>query len=141
MDFMDLLRLSREGFQCAQILMLYALKLEDKENADLIRSMGGLNVGLSTGEGPCGALTGGCCLISYFAGKGDPEELEDPALKKMLAEFVGWFREKYEGQYGSFICLEVLEGDRKNMTSRCPEIMQSCYGKALEILQENGALD
>ena len=131
-----MLELSAQGFQCAQILMIYALEFDENESTDLIRAAGGLCIGLSDTKGPCGALTGGCCYISYFAGKGDKEELEDPALKDMLSEFTGWFR----GTYGGQICTELLDGDISNMMSRCPEIVQASYLKAMELLEENGVI-
>jgi len=136
MDSMRMLELSAQGFQCAQILMILALESDDNENADLIRAAGGLNLGLSDTSGPCGALTGGCCFISYFAGKGDKDELEDPALKEMLSEFTSWFKTTYGGQ----ICTEILDGDIKNMMTRCPDIVQNSYSKAMEILHASGAI-
>jgi len=133
-DFLKMLELSRQGFQCAQILLILALEYEGKECADLVRAAGGLNIGLSDMAGPCGALTGGCCLISFFAGKGEPDELEDPELKGMLSEFLGWFREEYGSTYGGYACKEILEGDIGNMITRCPGIVQASYSKAMEIL-------
>ena len=135
MDFMKMLKLSSEGFQCAQILMILALESEDKKDEDLVRAVGGLNVGLSDTSGPCGALTGGCCFISYFAGKGETDELEDPAYKEMLSEFTAWFREKY-GDCAT--CTSILDGDTRNMLTRCPDIVSSSYAKVMEILEENG---
>ena len=140
MDTMRLLQLSRQGFHCAQILLLFALESEDKENPDLIRAAGGLNIGLSDMKGPCGALTGGCCFISYFSGKGEEDELEDPAYREMLGEFTAWFRDTYGHLYGGFICEEILDGNTQNMRSRCPGIVQESYAKALEILQGYGVL-
>ena len=133
MDFLKILKLSNEGFQCAQILMIMALEAEGKENEDLIRAAGGLNVGLSDMSGPCGALTGGCCFISYFAGKGAADELEDPAFNEMLAEFTAWFKEAYGGN----VCTDILGGDMSNMPLRCPDIVQSSYDKVMEILTGN----
>jgi len=136
MDFDRMLELSKQGFQCAQILILLALESEGKENNDLVRAIGGLNLGLSDTNGPCGALTGGCCYISYFAGKGDANELEDPAYKKMLSGYAAWFR----AEYGDQICSRILDGDMKNMPARCPGIIQASYVKATEILKENGVI-
>jgi len=136
MDFDRMLKLSREGFQCAQILMILALESDDEENSGLVRAAGGLNMGFSDMSGTCGALTGGCCFISYFAGKGEADELEDPAYKEMLSKFASWFRAEYGGQ----ICTDILGGDAKNMIDRCPDIIQTTYAKAIEILEENGVI-
>ena len=136
MDFMRMLELSGQGFHCAQILMILALEAEGKENADLIRAVGGLNKGLADISGPCGALTGGCCFISYFAGKGEKDELEDPALGGMISEFTGWFKETFGGQ----ICTGILDGDIKNMLGRCPDIVKESYSKVMEILLDNDVI-
>jgi len=136
MDAMRMLELSAQGFQCAQILMIHALELDDKEDAGLVRAAGGLNTGLADTSGPCGALTGGCCFISYFAGKGDKDELEDPAYREMLVEFTAWFKEAY----GSQICADIIDGDASNIMTRCPGIVQAAYSKAMEILEANGVI-
>ena len=136
MDSMRMLELSAQGFQCAQILLIQALELDDNEDAALVRAAGGLNMGLADYLGPCGALTGGCCFISYFAGKGDKDELEDPALKEMLAGLAVWFREAYGGQ----VCADLLDGDINNMPARCPKIVQATYNKAMELLEANGVI-
>ena len=133
---MRMLKLASQGFQCAQILMILALEYDNKENLDLVRAAGGLNVGLSDASGPCGALTGGCCYISFFAGKGGVDEIEDPSLKDMLSEFAAWFRETHGGS----ICTEILGGDMKNMTKQCPEIVLSSFSKAMELLLENDVI-
>ena len=68
--FERMLELSGQGFYCAQILMILALESEEKEDPDLIRAMSGLNGGLGFSGRVCGALTGGCCFLGYFLGKG-----------------------------------------------------------------------
>ena len=139
-DMMRMLKLSSQGFQCAQIMLILAMESEGKTDADLVRAMGGLNVGLSDTLGPCGAMTGGCCLLSYFAGKGDPDEMEDPAYKEMLSTFTVWFRDTFGGLYGGHICSTILAGDRKNMRERCPSIVSQSFEKAMQILQEHGVI-
>ena len=76
MELFDrMLELSGQGFYCAQILLILALEAEGKENPDLVRAMSGLNGGLGFSGNVCGALTGGCCLLGYFCGKGEAEEM------------------------------------------------------------------
>ena len=134
--YLRMLGLSTKGFQCAQILIILALEYDEEENQGLVRSLGGLNLGLSNMCGPCGALSGACCVISYFAGKGDEVEVEHPAFKDMLAEFSAWFRENS----GSQICTEILGGDIGKMSERCPGIIEASYHKVMEILHRNDAL-
>ena len=138
--FLKMSQLSKQGFQCAQILMILALESEDKEDADLVRAAGGLNNGLGDTGGPCGALTGGCCLISYFAGKGEADELEDPSLAAMLSEFTNWFKDEYGRLYGGHACAKILDNNPANKIARCPGIVMASYAKALEILDQHEAI-
>lgn len=136
--FGRMLTLSAQGFQCAQIMMLLALESDGKEDPDLVRAVGGLNMGFTDSTGPCGALSGGCCFLSYYTGKGDTGELEDPAFREILAEFTSWFRAEYGQLYGGFMCNDILERNPDNIPKRCPDIIQSTYLKAVEILGDHG---
>ncbi len=140
MDLFDrMLELSRQGFFCAQIMLQLALEAEGKEDPDLIRAMGGLNGGVGNTGGVCGAFTGGACLLSYFAGKGEPDELEHPELDAMIAELSEWFRE-YTAEYGGTACMQILENDRRNQIQRCPLIVQAVFEKCMELLEGHGVL-
>jgi len=134
--FERMITLVSQGFMCAQIPLILTLEAEGEENSELVRALTGLNLGFNDTSGPCGALLGGCSMISYFAGKGDELELEDPAFKRMISEYTSWFRE----QYGSQICTELIEGDMKNTLERCPALVEASYIKAREILESNGLL-
>jgi hypothetical protein len=68
--------LAKDGFKCSQIMMALALKRQGKEEPNLIRAMGGLIVGVGYTGKICGALTGGACLISLYAGRGRVDEKE-----------------------------------------------------------------
>lgn len=134
--FVRMMKQSVAGFNCAQLIMGTALQDEQKENSDLLRAVGGLNMGYNYHGGPCGALTGGCCLISYYAGKGEAEELEDPCLEKMTGEYVAWFRDKSSTEYGGESCDAILDRDNDNKMLRCPMLIQESYLKAMEILEK-----
>lgn len=141
MDLFDrMLELSGQGFFCAQILMILALESEGKEDPDLIRAMSGLNGGLGFSGHVCGALTGGCCLLGYFCGKGEAEEMEDPDASRMVQELVNWFRESVGETYGSCECRNILEDNPMNKMQRCPEVVEGVFLKCMEILQENGVV-
>lgn len=137
--FERMLDLSEKGFYCGQILMLLALEAEDRHNPDLIRAMGGLSGGLGFSGRVCGALTGGCCLIGYYASKGEPEELEDCNCQAMIARLVDWFQGEVGEEYGGIDCDCILGGDVARRLTRCPGIVQSVYQKVMEILDENEA--
>lgn len=141
MDLFDrMLELSGQGFFCAQILLILALESEGKEDPDLIRAMSGLNGGLGFTGHVCGALTGGCCLLGYFCGKGEAEEIEDSNASRMIQELVEWFEASIGETYGGCGCQDILEGNPVNKMQRCPEVVEGVFTKCLEILQENGVL-
>ena len=141
MDLFDrMLELSGQGFYCAQILMILALESEEKEDPDLVRAMGGLNGGLGFSGRVCGALTGGCCFLSYFLGKGEAEELEDPEAALLIGRLAEWFEETTKSQYGGCSCREILDGDPRNKFQRRPELVEAVYQKCTELLQERGGL-
>jgi len=142
MDLFDrMLELSGKGYYCAQILLILALESEGKEDPDLIRAMSGLNGGMGFTGHVCGALTGGCCLLGYFCGKGEAEELEDPSASRMIQELVEWFEGSMKDAYGGSDCENILEGNPMNKMQRCPEVVEGVFTKCLEILRENGVLE
>jgi C_GCAxxG_C_C family probable redox protein len=141
MDYFEkMLDYSSQGFFCSQILMLLALEEEGGENPDLIRAMSGLNGGLGFCGKICGALTGGCCLIGYYTGKGEAEELESGDAQAMIRELVDWFEETVGPMYGGTDCAAILDGDPVNQMKRCPQIVEAVYGKAKEILHNYGVI-
>ena len=133
-----LIELRRQGFFCSQILILLGLELQGKTNPDLVRSMQALAGGLGfTGEA-CGALTGGACLLGLYAGKGTPEDEDDPRLLFMVEDLVKWFKSGYGEQYGGIRCAEILGDGGRNMGERCPVMVLGTFQKVKELLVENG---
>lgn len=140
MDVMDrMLELARQGYFCAQILLELALEMEGKASPELVRAMGGLNGGVGDSGGLCGAYTGGVCLLSYFAGKGEEDELPHPELQTMEDEFEQWFGQ-YSAEYGGRDCRLILQGDQRNKIQRCPIIVRDVFEKCMELLERHGAL-
>ena len=139
MDEMDhLIELRRQGFFCSQILILLGLELQGKENPDLVRAMQALAGGLGfTGE-TCGSLTGGACLLGLYAGKGTPEQEDDPRLLFMVEDLVRWFKDDYGQKYGGIRCGEILGDSSGNMGERCPLIVLGTFQKGKELLVGNG---
>ena len=135
---MRLMELSSQGYFCSQILLMLRLEAEGKENPDLVRALGGLAGGMGFCGKACGALTGGACMIAYYASKGSEEEMEDDRLNEMIASLIGWFEAEVGGQFGGTDCAVILDGDMANRKKRCPMIVEGVYNKAMEILNENG---
>ncbi len=137
-DFDQFAALLKKGFYCSQMLILQGLEMTAKTNPDLVRAMQGLAGGLGfTGE-LCGALTGGACLIGLYAGKGTPEQEDDPRLIFMVEDLVKWFKAEYGQQFGDIRCEEILCGASKNLGIRCPNIIAGVFQKVKELLVENG---
>ena len=138
-NYFHLLQLSNEDYSCSQLLMQMALDDMGRENPELVRAMGGLVAGIGHCGLTCGALTSGACLISYFAGKGSPDEVEDSRVNEMVAELVAWFTETYTPQYGGITCNDLLSNDYEaNHIERCPVILLATNRKVQQILTDNG---
>lgn len=138
--FDKMLELSKQGFFCSQILILLALEGEGKENPDLVRALGGLTGGLGFSGKLCGALTGGCCLISYFAGQGEPEEIPAQNCNELIKELVTWFEQEYGIRYGGCDCTHILEDNPANKLLRCPQIVEAVYTHVMEELMRRGMI-
>jgi hypothetical protein len=131
-----LLNLKAKGYCCAQMILILALEAQGKTNADLVRSMGGLCFGINWSGEVCGALSGGACLISLYAGKGGEEEAPDSRYMTMVGELVEWFTLAADDEYGGTRCHEIMEKfpDR----SMCGLIVADTYKKCMEILVSHG---
>lgn len=130
-----MMELKSKGFYCSQIMMLLALEAQEKENPDLIRAMAGLAFGVGIGE-VCGALTGGACILSLYAGKGTEDDEEHYRLMGMLTELGDWFRDTYGGQFGGISCAAISD-DGTLRNERCGAVVVATYQKVLELLVEN----
>ena len=132
MDVFDrMLELAREGYDCAQIMLTLALDMDGKSDPDLVRAMGGLSLGVAGGGDICGALSGGACLLAYFAGRGAPGEQPHPKLGEMYASLREWFSDR---------CRCILAGDERNRVMRCPLVVQAVFEKCCGLLEMNGVL-
>lgn len=137
-EFLRMVELAGHGFYCSQILLFLGLDAQGKENPDLIRAMSGLAGGLGFSGDTCGALTGGACLLGLYAGRGKPEEEEDPRLNLMINELADWFTAEYSQLYGGIRCKDILADDPRNQAMRCPALVSSTYDRVKSLLAENG---
>jgi hypothetical protein len=132
----QLVRLKTKGFCCAQMMLILALEAQGKTNADLVRSVGGLCFGINWSGEVCGALSGGACLISLYAGKGTDEEEPDGRYMTMLGELVEWFTKAAYDEYGGTRCHEIIE--RFPDRSICGRVVAETYRKCMDILASHG---
>jgi len=134
-ELLRMMELKQQGFFCSQILLSMALQDRGESNPALIRAARGLAGGLGFAGETCGALTGGACLLGLYAGKGLPDEPDDPRLDQMVQELVIWFRAEHGELYGGIRCDDILAGESANMRARCPGLVVSTYEKTRELLQ------
>ena len=131
-----LLALSGKGYCCSQIMLLLALDMQGKNNPDLVRAVGGLCHGISYSGNPCGVLTGGACLISYYAGRGSDNEEMKPGCATMLTDFARWFMHDIGARYGGSACSAILS--RSPDRTACRDILLAAYAKIIDLLVANG---
>jgi C_GCAxxG_C_C family probable redox protein len=129
------------GFHCSQILIILGLERQGKSNPDLVRAMHGLANGLGDCGRVCGVLTGAVCLLGLYAGRGEPQEQENHLLGVMIQNLVDWFETKFGQSYGGTDCQTILADDPWNKMLRCPAMVIETYGKAMELLEDNGFLN
>lgn len=133
----DMLDMSDKGYFCGQIIL--KLALGDDAPPDLIRALGGLSGGMGFSGHNCGALTGGCCLLGYFASKGEDDELPSAYLNEMITVLVDWFKAE-TAEWGGIDCADILQGNAANQITRCPALVQGALEKAVELADEFGVL-
>jgi hypothetical protein len=130
-----MLQLGKRGYICSQIILLMGLEVRGETNPGLVRAMAGLAYGCGSGQGTCGVLTGGCCLLGLYAGKGSDEENPSERLTLMLQELTDWFVER-AGCEDSRISCEAITGEAGPAATRqrCGTLVADTYGKVMEIL-------
>jgi C_GCAxxG_C_C family probable redox protein len=131
-----MLELKNQGYFCSQIIVKMGLELRGEENIPLVRAMHALAGGLGFSGELCGALSGGACFLGLYAGKGLPEDDEDPRLMIMVLDLVKWFTQEYGQTYGGIRCMDILKAN--SQAAVCPLIVAATYQKAKELLVENG---
>jgi hypothetical protein len=136
---MEMLRLASKGYTCSQIIVRIGLAARAEENPSLVRAMAGLAYGCGSGQASCGALTGGCCLLALYAGKGSDAEAASEHLPLMLNQLSVWFRTAVGGRHGGIDCEAITgEGGPAAARQRCGSIVGDTVAKAMKILAAHG---
>jgi C_GCAxxG_C_C family probable redox protein len=126
--------LALQGFNCSQVLAMMALEAQGREDPLLVRAMSGLLGGMGCGK-TCGTLTGACCVLGLYAGRGSVDERDDANLPIMLAELTEWFAAEYGARYGGIDCDDITGKDPGQRLSRCPPMVAETFKKIREILE------
>ncbi len=134
-----MLQLSQKGYGCSQILIRLILEARGEDNRDLVRAMAGLAYGCGGGRATCGTLTGACCALALYAGKGRDDEAADDRLMLMLQELSDWFWNHVGSPHGGMDCEAIVgEAGPTAARQRCGVIVADTFAKVLEILAANG---
>lgn len=137
-NLIRMLQLGQKGYTCSQIIMLLGLDVRGENNPQLVRAMGGLAYGCGSGHGTCGVLTGGCCLLSLYAGKGSDEEVVSDEFDLMLQELNDWFAARTGCDQGDLSCDAIVgEAGPTASRQRCGALVADTYAKVMEILVAN----
>jgi hypothetical protein len=133
-----MLQLGQKGYNCSQILMLLGLEVRGETNPQLVRAVGGLAYGCGSGRGSCGVLTGGCCLLALYAGKGSDGEVPSDRFDLMLQELNDWFASRTGCDPGDMSCESIVgEAGPAASRQRCGALVGDTYAKVMEILTVN----
>lgn len=133
----DILPLAGKGYCCSQILVLLALQAQGVEDRPTVRAVSGLCNGLGLTGGTCGILTGGCCALGLYLGKGADEEFTQERADLIYAEYVEWFRSQVEPAHGGVTCEAILSGGKPDV-SLCGNLLADAWECILNLLAENG---
>lgn len=134
---LDILPLASRGYCCSQILGLLALSAQGREDANLVRALGGLCHGVAESGGTCGILTGGACVLSLYVGRGADSEIPHERAALVLSTFADWFVERTTGEFGGSTCSAIL-GEGKPDVSRCGGLLAEAWAMLVSILADNG---
>ena len=136
----QMFKLTNAGYCCAQIMMKMALDAEEKENADLLRAINGLCMGVGSTQKTCGVLDGGIAILGLYAGKGIDTEYPNQKFSGMVDEYTQLF----ENEFGSTQCQDIIGvcsvtdfNSNQEYRLKCGDTLMKSYEKVQEILQEN----
>ena len=133
-----MLQLGQKGYSCSQIIIRLGLDARGEDNPVLVRAMAGLAYGCGSGHASCGALTGGCCLLALYAGKGSDEEEASDRLMLMQQELTEWFALRAGCEEDNLSCDAIVgEAGPAASRQRCGTIVADTYAKVMEILAAN----
>ncbi|WP_414151470.1 DVU_1555 family C-GCAxxG-C-C protein [Acetobacterium carbinolicum] len=137
----ELFQLASKGYCCTQCMVKMIMEMEEKENPDLIRAMGGLCNGIGNSQKNCGVLTGAIAVFGLYAGKGEDHEYAKAGYDRMVKDYMEWFEERN----GSLDCMDLIgvslfKNTDRSMTFpvKCGELIKEGFLQMNKILRKNG---
>lgn len=135
----QMLRYASKGYACSQIMALLTLDRCQASNPGLVRAMAGLAYGCGDGIGTCGVLTGACCVIGYFTGKGTDEDTGNADLMLMLEALTDWFADEIGARHSGITCQAIVgEAGPEASRSICANILSETYARTINVLADHG---
>ena len=122
--------LHRKGYSCAQSVAVACSDLVDVPKEFLFRATEGFGAGMGTGDGVCGALTGGLLIAGL---KNSTGNLATPKSKASTMKLSKAMLTNFRGKCGSIICRELKGVDTGKMLCSCPD----CIRHGVEVVEEN----
>ena len=107
--------LFNEGYNCAQAVVLAFSDLFEEDEQTLATAVSGFGGGFSRMREVCGAVSGMTYVLSRLFGYSDPKDMD---AKLHTYDIVRSACQKFEAQFGSIVCREMLkdvgivDGDR-----------------------------
>ena len=124
--------LLQQGHCCTEALVRLGLWLKKEENESLAKASSGLCKGMHAGLN-CGALAGGCMLLSMFD--------RITAAREMIPALCEWFDERYGMEYGSINCEDLLGNNPTGSIERCRPLIHALAAQCVELLEINCLLE
>lgn len=135
---LELLPYIRQGYNCAQLLVVLAQQASGQEDHGLLLAARGLGHGIGHSGGPCGLLSGGAAALTWLASS-DSEEAH-PMLDAMLHDYAVWFMEHASSTSCDAIVTnlaaqagESLKPGETPPMQLCGDLLCECWAKILEL--------
>ena len=122
--------LHRKGYSCSQSVAVACSDLVDVPKEILFRATEGFGAGMGTGDGVCGALTGGLLIAGL---KNSTANLANPKSKASTMKLSKAMLTNFRGKCGSIICRELKGVDTGKMLCSCPD----CIRHGVEVVEEH----
>ncbi|MFQ5819486.1 MAG: C-GCAxxG-C-C family protein [Candidatus Heimdallarchaeota archaeon] len=131
---------------CTQVMVLTFQELLGLENDQVLKAATGLVGGISRMKSVCGAVSGGAMALSLKYGRGR-DDLDKVEAMYYAYKPVQQFFKKFEDEFGSTNCFEIIGVDLKEANARqkwieagglekCAELVGKAAHMVAEVLQE-----
>jgi len=127
--------LFRNGFFCAESVLLAVAESQNIENELIPRIATGLCSGIARTGGLCGAVSGAVLAINVICGRNDTSRTVEDTY-----EVVRDFMKRFEAQFGSSNCYELVGCRLDTPDGRAFFKGNNLWGKCLEFTREAGRL-